>query len=388
MSVGTSDIVMNRALDISKKRGDSILLLITLLLLGIGIVMIYSASNVIANSEYGGSMYFLKRQLFKVVLGLLFIIFFARFDYHRLLDLASPILLGTFGLLLIVLIPGIGGRASAFTGAKRWINLGFLNLQPLQVAKLTIIIYFAAALTRKEKVLESFEKGILPLLLILSGIFGLLILEPAFGAAFTIVSIGLIMLYIGGARLYHLISMMLGAIPILLITVTSASYRFSRLMTFFNPNADPLNKGYQIRQSLLGLGSGGLLGVGLGQSHQKLFYLPEPYTDFIFSVIGEELGYIGTITVLILYLILAWRGMRIAMQAPDRFGYLLATGMSMMLFISAMINIGVTTGTLPTTGLPLPFISYGGSSLLFTCTAIGILLNISRWSVEKEKRRN
>ena len=364
--------------NIIQNKGDSVLLLITLVLLTVGVVMIYSASSVIAESEYGGSMYFLKRQLLKVVLGLLFIIFFTRFDYHQLMSLSLPMMAGTFFLLLIVLIPGIGGRASAFTGAKRWISFGFLNLQPLQVAKLTVIIYFASALTKKEDVLHSFNNGLLPLLLVLGGVFALLMLEPAFGAAFVIILIAILMLFIGGVRIYHLVSLGLASVPILAMVIMGANYRLARITSFLDPNADPLNKSYQIRQSLLGLGSGGLFGVGLGQSHQKLFYLPEPHTDFIFSVIGEELGFIGAVAILVLYLILAYRGLKIALNAPDRFGFLLAIGMTMMLFISVLINIGVATGSIPTTGLPLPFISYGGSSLLFSCTAIGILLNISR----------
>ncbi|HHY93213.1 MAG TPA: cell division protein FtsW, partial [Firmicutes bacterium] len=262
-------------------------------------------------------------------------------------------------------------------GARRWLQVGPLNVQPSEVAKLCTVLFLAGFLAERGDRIRHFWRGLLPVLVVV-GILCLLILkQPDLGTAVALAGTAGVMLFAAGADLRHLAGLGAAAVPVLWWAIMGEEYRRVRFLAFLNPAADPQGSGYHIIQSLYALGSGGLLGVGLGQSHQKFLYLPERHTDFIFAILGEEIGLLGTLAVLFLFFLLAWRGCRAAMLAPDRFGTLLAIGIISMVTLQALVNIGVVTGSLPITGIPLPFISYGGSSLVFSLASIGILLNIS-----------
>ncbi|MEC9488047.1 MAG: putative lipid II flippase FtsW [Halanaerobium sp.] len=364
-----------------KKVPDLLLFFSVLILVGFGIVMVYSASSIVANADYGDSLFFLRRQLFSVTLGLIAMFITMHIDYHIYKKLARLALLVAVGGLVIVLIPGVGRIGG---GARRWINLAGLPVQPSEITKITIIIYLSFYLTEKKEKLHSFLRGTLPVLLIIGLIFFLILEEPDLGTAVTIAGTMMLMLFAGGIPLKQLITLGLGAIPAVFYFIWSEPYRKERLLAFLNPEKDPLDTGYHIIQSLYALGSGGLFGVGLGQSRQKFFYLPAPSTDFVFAILGEELGYLGTLAVVILFFIFTWRGLKTALSAPDSFGTLLAVGLTCMVTIQAIINIGVVTGSMPVTGITLPFISYGGSSLVIMLVGVGILLNISRQSLARD----
>lgn len=354
---------------------DSVLFYTVLILLGIGVVMVYSASAVSANVNFDDSYYFLKRQMIWVVLGLGAMVSTMKVDYHVWQRYAKPILFITIFLLILVLIPGMG---KVVNGARRWLGAGAFYLQPSEIAKLSMVLFMASSLTRYQERLQYFFRGLLPQLAVLLVIFGLILKEPDLGTALSIAGTVFIMLFVSGAKLSHLSA--LGGVGALAVTaaVLMEPYRLKRLIAFSDPWADPLNTGYHIIQSLYAIGSGGLFGVGLGRSREKFLYLPEPHTDFIFSILGEELGLIGTLAVLLLFFIFAWRGFRIAMSAQDIFGSILATGLTAMILLQAMMNIAVVTASMPVTGIPLPFLSFGGSALIFTLAGVGILLNISR----------
>ena len=360
---------------------DIPLLITTLILIGIGIVAVYSASAFIAlhTEKFNNDpAFFLKRQMIRVALGLVVMLVFMFFNYRFYSKLSKVILIIGIALLAISIIPGVGGKSAEATSANRWIRLFSFTFQPAEIIRLALIIYLSEILVRKQDSITSFKKGFLPPFLIVGLVFVLLVLQPSFGAAVLVAMISFTLLFVGGVRIYHLFLVAAGALPILAFLIKSAEYRFSRWLSYINPNSDPLNTGYHIQQSLIALGSGKFWGLGLGQSKQKLFYLPEPHTDFIFSIIGEEFGFLGTFILISLFLFLAWRGIIIAKRAPEMFGFYLAFGITVSLFLSAAVNIGVVTNLLPTTGLPLPFISYGGSSIILNLSSIGILLNISR----------
>ena len=359
-----------------ERRGiDIFLLIVVLTLVGIGLIMVLSASSIQALSNYGDTYYFFKRQLAWAVLGLGAMLFLARMDYHFWGKIGRVIILVALGILIIVLIPQVGYIAG---GARRWLVFGPVVVQASEVAKFALIIYLAGYLAGKnEKVIKSLD-GLWPPLLIIALVLYLIILEPDLGTA---VSIGItifLMLFAAGVKLQHLGVLVLVAAPFLYYFVMGEAYRRQRFLAFINPWKDPLDSGFHIIQSLYALGSGGLFGLGFGQSKQKFFYLPAPSTDFIFAVLGEELGLIGGGLILVLFFLLAWRGLAIAINAPDLLGTLLAVGLTAMIIVQVLINIGVVTGSLPVTGISLPFISYGGSSLVIMLSAVGILLNISR----------
>lgn len=289
----------------------------------------------------------------------------------------KPIFLVNFLLLILVLIPGIG---VARTEAQRWIDLGFMRFQPSDLTKFAMVLFAANYLVVKKDKMQEFKKGLLPVLTVTGLAFGLIMLQPDLGTALTIFLTVCVLLFGGGARVLHMAGLSLLSIPAVLVLIFLAPYRLARLVSFLNPWADPGGSGWHIIQSLLAIGSGSLAGVGLGASRQKFLYLPEPWTDFIYAIICEELGFIGGAAVIILFLILIWRGFRIAMSAQDLFGQYLALGLTAMIAVQVSINLGVVLGTLPVTGITLPLISYGGTSLMITLACIGILLNISRYS--------
>lgn len=354
---------------------DTVLVSAVLSLLALGIVMVYSASAVSAEVHFDDSYYFLKRQLMWTAIALGAMVFAMRIDYHVWKKLAVPILAVTVILLLLVLVPGLG---KVVNGARRWLGAGGFYLQPSEIAKLGMAIFTAAYLTASVGRIKLFWRGLVPILAVLAGVFALILSEPDLGTALAIGVMVFVLLFSAGARVMHLASLGMIALVGVAAAVWLEPYRMKRIFAFLDPWSDPLGSGYHIIQSLYAIGSGGLFGVGLGRSREKFLYLPEPHTDFIFSILGEELGLIGTLTVIMLFFLFVWRGMRTAMHAPDVFGSLLAVGLTSMIVVQAIMNIAVVTASMPVTGIPLPFLSFGGSALIFTMTGVGILLNISR----------
>ena len=342
--------------------------------------MVFSSSSVSALALKKDSFYFLKRQLIFSIIGLFGMLFFMNLDYWHIKKYEKHIVFIMFFLLVIVLIPGIGIKLN---DARRWIGFGSNTIQPSELAKLGMVIYLAAGLERKGEKNRSFFKGVFPFLLVMSAVCGLIVIEPHLSATVLIGLTTFIMLFVAGANLAHMF--LLGALGLGAVAVLTFSkgYRLSRYMAFVNPWEDPQRKGFQIIQSLYALGSGGLIGVGLGQSRQKYFYLPEPQNDFIFAIIGEELGFLGAVFVILMFMFFIWRGYKTALSSPDQFGKLLATGITTLIALQFLINIAVVTASMPVTGMPLPFISYGGTSLTITLAQVGILLNISRYAEAK-----
>ncbi|MCW3491235.1 stage V sporulation protein E [Dethiobacter alkaliphilus] len=363
--------------NLKKNEADFIVLFATMTLLAIGLVMVFSASWYMVSSSRGDVYFHLRRQAFWAVLGLGGLIFFSNYSYWKLKRWINLSLLLSVILLLAVFIPGVGME---IYGARRWIGVGGLTAQPSDLAKVSLILFAAAYLSRKDIQIKDFFRGAFPVLAI-TGLFFLLILrQPDLGTAVAMAAAVMVVVFVAGMPLKQIAAIGAVALPAGFYLMASEPYRLRRLLSFRDPWADPLDTGYQIIQSLYALGPGGLFGVGLGHGRQKMFYLPEPHSDFIFAVIGEELGFIGTASVVILFALLLWRGFKIALMAPDSFGSLLATGITAMIGIQALMNIGVVTGSIPVTGINLPLISAGGSSLLFTMCSIGVLLNISKYT--------
>ncbi len=357
-----------------RKHIDYTLLVVTLLLMALGVLMVYSSSAILAQDRYQDSLYFLKREIAYAVLGILLIFSVKSINYRIYYKLTYPILLVTLILLLLVFVPGIGYRAG---GAQRWIRLSGLTLQPSELAKLAVIIFMAYSLAKKGEKIRNFKTGFLPALII-GGVFAFIVLlQKDLGTAFVLAAAVFLMLFIGGTRIAYLAAGFLAALPVFYWLIFSVDYRKKRILAFLDPWEHQLESGFQIIQSYVAFNSGGLWGAGLGQGKQKLFYLPAAHTDFIFANLGEELGLIGVIFVLGLFVLLMFRGIRISLRAPDAFGTYLAIGITALITTQALINFGVVMGLLPTKGLPLPFISHGGTALLVMCVLVGILLNIS-----------
>ncbi len=344
-------------------------------LLLIGVVMVFSASVVRAAVDPGDPYNYLKRQAVFAVLGLAAMYLISRVDYRRWSGLARLGLIVCLVLLVVVLIPGVGVVRN---GARRWIGLGPATFQPSEFMKFGIVIYLAHYLSQVRD-LKHWRSLIFPFG-VMGLTFALIMAEPDMGTSLSIAGTVFVMLFAGGMQLSHL--GLLGTAGTIAVTyyAFSEEYRRKRMFTFLNPEHDPLGASYQVLQGLYALASGHLFGVGLGRSRQKFWYLPEPHTDYIFAIIGEELGFLGVGLVLLLFLLFAWRGYRIAAAAPDRFAALLATGITTMITLQAVMNIAVVTSSMPATGIPLPFLSYGGSSLVVTLAGVGILLGISRWA--------
>ena len=354
---------------------DTLLFFTVASLVAVGLVMIFSASSATALLEHHDVAYYAKRQLLWLGVGLVVAYGAYRLDYHLLKRWAPYLLIGSILSLLLVLVPHVG---VAVNGARRWIGASSISLQPSEFAKLALVIYLAAMLSSRGERIVSLVKGLAPLCVPVFFIAVLVVKEPDMGTASLIVLIAFAMLFTAGARIGHLFAIMLATAPPAILMVIANPYQRARVFAFLNPWRDPLNTGFHIVQSLLALGSGGLFGVGLGDSRAKFFYLPEQYTDFIFSVLGEEAGLIGALGVLALFVLLAFRAVRIALSARESFGFLLTIGCTAMIVVQAFVNIGVVTSSWPVTGVPLPFISFGGSSLIVDLIAVALILNVGR----------
>ncbi len=359
----------------NKKGIDYPIMFITLLLVCIGVVMVFSASFYYAQQKFDDSYYFFKRQSLWAIIGLFGMIFMSNFDYRKLKKFSKLFLFISFLLLVAVLLFG-----TEINHAKRWLYIGPFSFQPSELAKLALIVYLSESLSRNRKKARSFWRGVIPSLLVTGVLFFLIIKQPNMSTAGILVMITFVMLFLAGAKIWHLMSFVgIGCVGVVAL-VKKAKYRMDRILAYKDPWSDPTKTGYQTIQSLYSLGSGGWFGMGLGASRQKFLYLPYSETDFIFAIIGEELGFIGATLIMILFLGLIWRGVRIAITAPDLFGTLLASGIIAMIGIQVILNIAVVTNTIPPTGVPLPFISYGGSSLFLFMSSVGVLLNISKYS--------
>jgi cell division protein FtsW len=356
------------------KSPDIILIIVTLILITVGTVMIYSSSSILAMERFKDGQFFLKKQLLFVVLGLGMMILLQRISYEELRKLAYPGVVLSAILLILVMIPHVGLRVG---GASRWLRLGFFSFQVSEFVKIAVVLFLAHFLTKKSDYLTEFSRGILIPISVTMALVGLIAIEPDFGTAVIVTVMLMLMLYLSGSRVRYLAGMAALFLPVGLWLLFSKSYRVERLMTFLDPWRDPQHSGFQIIQSMLSFGSGGTFGVGVGDGMQKLFYLPEPHTDFILSVIAEESGFMGVFIVIALFAIFVFRGFMISFKAPDRFSTLLASGVTMIIALEAFINIAGVMGLIPLKGLALPFLSYGGTSLIMSLSAVGILLNIS-----------
>ncbi|MDD5224778.1 MAG: putative lipid II flippase FtsW [bacterium] len=358
---------------IQRDRFDYFLLSIVMILVGAGVLMIYSTSYIPALKELGDKLYFLRRQLLFMGLGFFLCLVTAFLDYRLLSRYSSFILLGVVFLLILVLIPGVGTRVG---GSSRWIRAFGFSFQPTELAKLAIVIVLANYLGKTESQSDNKARIMIPLGLA-GGLAFLILLQPDFGSAVVIGILLLLLWTIAGVSLKYVLGLGLLALPVAVgLVVFGHGYRMRRVMVFLDPWSDPEGSGFQIIQSFVAFAHGGFLGQGLGEGSQKLFFLPEAHTDFIFSVIGEELGFLGVVALLLLYLVFTQRGIRIALKAPDLFASLLAFGIVIMVSFQALLNMGVVLGVLPTKGLTLPFISYGGTSLVVNLIGVGILLSI------------
>jgi cell division protein FtsW len=348
---------------------------VALVLLSAGVVMVYSASAIVAADRFRDPYFFLKKQLFWAVLGAAALWGALRLDYRRLEKVVLPLLLVAGGLLVLVLVPPFG---QTINGTRRWLRLGPVSFQPVELAKLALVLYLAAFLSRRRDEGDDFWRGFVPPLAVAGGMAGLVLVQPDLGNCLTLLALTLALLFLAGRRLRHLAFILLPALPLVALAVYSAPYRLRRITAFLDPWSDPRGSGFQIIQSWLALGSGGLFGRGIGGSQQKLFYLPESHTDFIFAIVGEELGFVGAAAVVALFTVFVWRGLRVGLRAPEPFGAYLALGITVLVATQTLLNLGVVTGLLPTKGLPLPFLSFGGSALLVTMLSTGVLLNISQ----------
>ena len=357
------------------KPPDALLLGSVAFLLALGLVMVFSASSATAYSAYHDTAYFLKRQVAFLLVGLVLAYAAYRVDYRKLPAIAPAVVILTVVLLVLTLIPHIGFASG---GARRWIGLRALSFQPSEFGKLTLVLFLAAKLASLGERVQSLSKGVWPVLFITLLLSIPVFLEPDMGTASLYVFTAFALLFTAGARIEHLIMCGLAMLPAIAIAVGSSAYKRARVFAFLHPWKDPQNTGFHIVQSLLALGSGGVFGLGLGASRQKYFYLPEAHTDFIFAVLGEELGLLGCLTVIALFVLFAIRAVTLALKAPDRFGMLLAMGCTFLIVIQAFINVGVVTSSWPVTGVPLPFISFGGSSLIVSLIAVALIANVGR----------
>jgi cell division protein FtsW len=358
---------------------DPVILTVVVLLIGIGLVAVFSASSMLADQRYGDHYYYLKKQVLFSLLGIASMILAMNINYLFYRKLAYVFLGLGLILLILLLIPGFGVKVG---GAQRWFRFGFISVQPSELVKLSLMIFVAYHMSKNVEHMGSFYHGLFPHLLVGAAFMGLMLLQPDLGTAVIIGMWMLAILFIGGVNLLQLLLLMGLVTPIIFYLISHAAYRLQRLWAFMNPWQDPQGFGFQIIHSFLAFGSGGLWGAGLGNSKQKLFYLPEPHTDFILSIIAEEMGLIGVVVLLMLFAFLVIKGIKIALNAPELFGSYLAMGISCMLALQVIVNMGVVMALFPTKGLTLPFISYGGSSLVVNLTCMGILMNISRKSLE------
>ena len=369
----TSDNQNFRAVRGQPLNYDVKLLFPVLFLVGIGIVLVFSASSALALKKFGTDSYFLKKQALFALLGVVALVICRHFPYRFLRYLAYPLLILALVFLAAIQIPEFGYSAG---GAIRWFRFKSFTFQPSEFARFAMIIYLAYSMSRKMDKIKDFYVGFLPHALVFGMFAALIIIQPDFGSVVILGAVFWIMLFAGGVRISHLMASLFLIIPITYYLMVNAEYRIKRIMSFLNPWQYPSDEGYQIVHSLMAFGTGGIWGTGIGKGYQKLFYLPEPHTDFIFSVIGEELGLLGVLTILGLYVLIFWRGISIARNSRDSFGSFVAIGLTTAIGLQVCVNTGVALGLLPTKGLTLPFLSYGGTSLLINMASIGILMNI------------
>ena len=366
---------------------DSAILSLVVILVVLGLITVYSASFALGDLEYGNAYYFVARQALWAVIGTGLLVVLMRMDYRRLRPLSPLLMLAALLGLAAVLVPGIGVDRY---GATRWIALGPLPpVQPSEFAKLALIIYVSAWLSGKQRNVRSFAAGFVPFVLMVGLVAGLVMAEPDMGTTIIIVLTTITLFFMAGGALTHLIALLsIGGVAASFL-VLSGGYRMDRLFAFISPEADPSGRGFHILQLLIALGSGGVSGLGIGASRQKFFYVPSAHTDGVFAIIGEEMGFIGAVFVILLFAFLVYRGIRVMVNAPDNFGALLAIGVTSWIGYQAIINIGGITRSIPMTGVPLPFLSFGGSALAATLAGIGILLSVSRYgrgqSSQKER---
>lgn len=357
-----------------KRQYDSTILILTVALACFGVLMVYSSSSIMADRRYHDSFYFLKRQGLFAVLGFAVLAVTMRIDYHWWRKLSVPLLIACTLLMAAVFIPGVGHEAG---GASRWIKVLGFTFQPSEAAKIGLIFYLAHSATKKEDRLKEFKYGFVPYMVVLFVLLTLMLLQRDLGGSATLAIVTGAMLLVAGTKWRYLILSVLSAVPMLVWLVMHEEYRRQRIMAFWDPWQDPRDTGFQIIQSWMGFGVGGLTGQGLGEGKQKLFFLPEAHTDFIFSVVGEELGFVAVVIVITMFLGVVLLGLRVASQSNDGFGRLTAFGISLLFGLQAFANMAVVVGLVPNKGLALPLLSYGGTSLLCTLFSIGVLLNIS-----------
>ncbi|HVA33826.1 MAG TPA: putative lipid II flippase FtsW, partial [Candidatus Baltobacteraceae bacterium] len=354
---------------------DTVLFAVVAMLVAIGLVMVFSASSAVAYAEHGDIAFYVKRQLIWLVFGAVAAYFVYRIDLQKLRRLAPYLLVAAIVGLLLVFVPHVG---LGVNGGRRWIGVSSLSFQPSEFAKLALVVYLSAMLSTRGERISSLVSGLAPLCVPVAIVAVLVLKEPDMGTASLIVFTAFALFFAAGARLVHLFAVGFATVPFAAMTILASPYRRARIFAFMNPWKDPENTGFHIVQSLLALGSGGLFGVGLGASRAKFFYLPEQYTDFIFSILGEELGLIGGLAVVALFITFAYRAIKIALAAPDRFGFFVAIGCTATIVVQAFVNIGVVTSSWPVTGVPLPFISFGGSSLVVNLIAVALIANVGR----------
>ncbi len=355
---------------------DKTLLFTIFLLLLFGLIMIASAGVAYSKVRFGDPYFFFKRQIFSGLLpGLVILYFTQKIHYSFWKKISFPFFVLSVALLTLVFVPSLGSR---IYGASRWIYLGNFSFQPSEMLKLSLILYLAAWLESRGEKIKDFFEGLTPFLVVVGIVSFLLLKQPNMGTLGVIIFISLIMFFVSGSSLWHIFLMGIGGLTAFFILIKTEAYRMNRFLVFLHPELDPRGIGYQVNQALLAIGSGGIFGVGLGKSLQKFNYLPEPVGDSIFAIIGEELGLVGCVLVLVLFMILAFRGWRLIQKAPDEFARLTGAGIISWIIVQAFINIAAISGLMPLTGVPLPFISYGGTSLVFLLAGTGILLNISK----------
>ncbi len=355
-------------------RYDPLLLGAVLIPLMFGVVMVYSASAVYDGARLGDTTWFFKRQAIGASIGLIALLGAMKLGYRRMEALALPLLFVSLALLVLMHLPGLGHSAG---GARRWMRLGSVTFQPSELAKIALVLWLARSLARKQERVRTFSVGFLPHMVMLALLGFLLMLEPDFGTAVVLAAVTFALLFVAGAPLRYLLAVAGAAVPVAAVLIWKSPYRIQRVLTFLDPWKDPRGHGYQTVESLLGFGAGGSLGVGLGESHQKLFFLPAAHTDFILSIVGEELGFAGVAGVLALFALIAWRGIKAAHAAPDAFGCWLALGLTLLLSVEALVNAGMALALLPTKGMALPFLSYGMSSVITSCIGAGAMLSVS-----------
>src|SRR5215468_6201150 len=359
-----------------KLQPDRVLFLVTLLLVGLGVAMVFSSSAIVAKEKFGDPNYFSFKQLIFAALGLAVMFVVMKVDYHTYKNPAVVFSALAVAVALLVVVFFLAAAANT----HRWIQLAGFSVQPSELSKLALIFFLAYFLERRKGNVNDLTFTLVPIAVIVAILAGLIVLQPDLGTAISLLVISFVLLFVAGLDLRWIAAAAIFALPTFYLLVFRVRYRRERILAFMNPWEEPLGRGFQIIQSLLSVASGGIAGLGFMEGKQKLFYLPEAHTDFIFAVVGEELGMLGTLALLLLFTLFLWRGLRTSMRAPDPFGFYLALGITMMVCVQAFINMSVVLGLLPTKGIPLPFLSYGGSSFIVMLAAVGILLNVSQQS--------